>query len=148
VPRLDAQRVSLFRALDERAAAVVRAVDAGLTEEHGIPLAWYDVLTVIREAGGSMRVHALCAALGELPSSLSRRLDRMEDDELIERSDAPTAADRRAVRVASTAEGRAVWRDANITYRRLVQQHFASHLTESDVVALQRVFGKLGSVTA
>ena len=42
-----------------------------------------------------------------------------------------------------TSEGRAVWRDANVTYRRLVQQHFANALTETDIAALQRFLGKV-----
>ena len=43
-----------------------------------------------------------------------------------------------------TADGRAAWRDANITYRRLVQQLFAQRLTDTDIAALQRVWSKLG----
>ncbi len=51
--------------------------------------------------------------------------------------------DRRAVSVQITAAGRYAWRDANITYRRLVQRYFAQHLTDTDLAALQRVWGKL-----
>ena len=105
--------------------------------------AWYDVLTVVRDAGGSIRVRELCRLLDEVPSSLSRRLDRMEDDDLIERRKAPRPDDRRAVDVAMTTEGRYAWRDANITYRRLVQHHFASSLTDTDISALQRLWTKL-----
>ena len=80
---------------------------------------------------------------GTLRSSLSRRLDRMEDAELVTRQHTPQPDDRRAVSVSLTAEGRGVWRDANITYRRVVQEQFAKRLTETDLGALQRVFGKL-----
>jgi DNA-binding MarR family transcriptional regulator len=52
--------------------------------------------------------------------------------------------DRRAVTVSLTREGRNVWRDATTTYRSVVQTHFARHLTESDIAALQRVWAKLG----
>ena len=52
--------------------------------------------------------------------------------------------DKRAVTVSLTREGRAEWRDANITYRRMVQQHFANVLSDTDVAALQRIFSKLG----
>jgi DNA-binding MarR family transcriptional regulator len=80
--------------------------------------------------------------LGDVPSSLSRRLDRMEESGFVTRSNTPVADDRRAVTVALTAGGRAAWRDANITYRRLVQQRFAMRLTDTDVAALQRVITK------
>lgn len=39
--------------------------------------------------------------------------------------------------------GAVEWRDANITYRRMVQQHFANVLSDSDIAALQRIFSKL-----
>lgn len=115
-----------------------------LLDEHNISLAWYDALTAIRTAGGKMRVHQLCQALSEVPSSLSRRLDRLEDDGLVTRRATPEPDDRRAVTVALTREGRSVWRDANITYRRIVQEHFAQHLTETDIAALHRLWAKLG----
>ena len=53
--------------------------------------------------------------------------------------------DKRAVIVTLTRDGRAEWRDANITYRRMVQLHFAKLLTETDIAALQRIFAKLGT---
>lgn len=124
-------------------AHVQRVIDQQLTELHNVPLPWYDVLTVVRDAGGTIRVRELCRLLDEVPSSLSRRLDRMEDDDLIERRKAPRPDDRRAVEVAMTTEGRYAWRDANITYRRLVQHHFASSLTDTDMAALQRLWTKL-----
>jgi hypothetical protein len=42
-----------------------------------------------------------------------------------------------------TREGRALWRDANITFRAVLQRHFAQSLTDTDIVALTRVLGKL-----
>ncbi|MEQ1702094.1 MAG: MarR family transcriptional regulator [Ilumatobacteraceae bacterium] len=143
MPRLDAERIALWRQFCQVAGALQRTIDLQLTEEHELSLAWFDALSAIRAAGGSMRVHELCAELGDVPSSLSRRLDRMEDAELVTRQHTPQPDDRRAVSVSLTAEGRGVWRDANITYRRLVQEHFARRLTETDMGALQRVFGKL-----
>ena len=106
-------------------------------------LAWYDALTAIRSAGGRMRVHELCTALSEIPSSLSRRLDRLEEEGFVWRKSTPMPDDRRAVTISLTREGRNVWRDATITYRNVVQTYFARHLTETDILALQRVWAKL-----
>ncbi|MDO8363519.1 MAG: MarR family transcriptional regulator [Actinomycetota bacterium] len=143
MPRLDAERIALWRQFCQVSAALQRTVDQQLVEEHELPLAWFDALAAIRSAGGAMRVHELCAELGEVPSSLSRRLDRMEEQGLVRRKHTPQPDDRRAVTVTLTADGRAVWREANIVYRRLVQEHFARRLTDTDLGALQRVFGKL-----
>ena len=144
MPRLDAERIGLWRQFCGVSAMLQRRVDQTLIDEHGLPLTWFDALTDIRAAGGSMRVHELCEVLGEVPSSLSRRLDRMEEAGFVRRKHTPQPDDRRAVTVSLTAPGRAEWRDANTTYRRLVQEHFAKRLTDTDIAALQRVFSKLG----
>ena len=143
MPRLDAERIALWRQFCQVSTALQRTLELQLIEEHELSLAWFDALTAIRAAGAAMRVHELCEVLEEVPSSLSRRLDRMEDDGLVRRKRTPQPDDRRAVTVSLTADGRAAWRDANITYRRLVQEHFAKRLTDTDLAALQRVFGKL-----
>jgi DNA-binding MarR family transcriptional regulator len=106
-------------------------------------LAWFEILGALQAAGGSMRVGELCDALHELPSSLSRRLDRLEEQGFVSRTATPMSDDKRAVTVTLTRDGRAEWRDANITYRRLVQQHFASALSDTDIATLQRIFAKL-----
>jgi DNA-binding MarR family transcriptional regulator len=121
--------------------AVRRAIDAVLVDEHDMPLAWFDVLGALRDAGGTLRVGQLCEAVGELPSSFSRRLDRMEDEGLVERGDAD-GSDRRRVHVTITGDGRDAWREAGVVYRRALQQHFASRLTDTDIAALHRIIGK------
>jgi DNA-binding MarR family transcriptional regulator len=142
MPRLDAERIGLWRQYCQLSAALQRKIDQQLADEHYMSLAWFECMTAIRDAGGTMRVHELCEVLGELPSSLSRRLDRLEDEGYVRRKHTPLPDDRRAVSVTLTSPGRAAWRDANITYRRMVQAHFAQHLTETDLLALQRIFSK------
>lgn len=140
MPRLDAERVALFRRLCVTADDLRRRIDAQLMEEHDLPFAWFEVLDVVR--AGPLRVHELLDRVGGVPSSLSRRLDRMEEDGFVVRTTSPTAADRRAVTVTITPFGRALWRDANVTYRRGVQENFARRLTDTDIAALHRVLGK------
>lgn len=144
MPRLDAERIALWREFCTIAAGLQRKIDQALVDDHAIPLAWFDVLTAVRNAGGSMRVHELRDVLDEVPSSLSRRLDRMVDEGYLRRKHTPLPDDRRAVTVSMTNNGRYAWRDANITYRRMVQQHFAQRLTDTDIAALQRVWSKIG----
>jgi DNA-binding MarR family transcriptional regulator len=143
VPRLDAERIALWRRWNIASTELQRKVDAQLMEDHDLPLAWFECLGAIRDAGGTMRVHELSEVLQELPSSLSRRLDRLEEEGMVRRKRTPLPDDRRAVSVSLTKAGREVWRDANITFRRMVQHHFAVHLTETDIAAIQRVLGKL-----
>ena len=140
--RLDGERIALWREYCLNAASIQRRIDQQLVEEHELPLSWYDCLTTLRELGGEVRVHELCNALNEVASSFSRRLDRMEDEGYVRRSATKAADDRRAVTVSLTPEGRALWREATVTYRRLVQQLFAQRLTDTDLLTLQRVFSK------
>jgi len=143
MPRLDAGRLATWRAFGVVAAEGQRKVEAGLVDDYDLPLTWFEVLASLQAAGGSMRVGELCEALHELPSSLSRRLDRLEEQGFVSRTAISVHDDRRAVIVSLTPDGRAEWRDANITYRRMVQQHFARVLSDTDIAALQRIFSKL-----
>lgn len=144
MPRLDAERIGLWRSLDRTVTAVARQIDADLVDEFDLPLAWFEVMSALQRAGGAMRVSKLCSELDEVPSSLSRRLDRMEGEGFVEREATPEPSDRRAVTVTLTRDGRLLWRDASVIYRRGVQKHFAQVVTDSDIVALQRLLSKLG----
>jgi len=144
VPRLDAERIGLWRSLDRTVTAVARQIDADLVDEFDLPLAWFEVMSALQRAGGATRVSRLCSELDEVPSSLSRRLDRMEAEGFVEREATPEPTDKRVVTVTLTREGRSLWRDASVIYRRGVQKHFAQVVTDSDIVALQRLLSKLG----
>lgn len=146
MPRLDAERIGLLRRLSSTTSTINRRIDADLVDEFDLPLAWFEVMASLARHGGAMRVTELCVDLDEIPSSLSRRLDRMEEQGLVEREATPTttsSSDRRAVTVTLTKAGRAFWRDANVVYRRAVQRHFAQVVTDSDITALHRLLGKL-----
>lgn len=143
MPRLDAERIGLLRRLSATTSTINRRIDADLVDEFHLPLAWFEVMASLARHGGAMRVSELCVDLNEIPSSLSRRLDRMEQEGFVEREATPTSSDRRAVTVTLTKAGRAFWRDANVVYRRAVQRHFAQVVTDSDITALHRLLGKL-----
>ncbi len=64
--------------------------------------------------------------LHDLPSSLCRRFDRLEEEGWVKRHRGVDPVDQRAVEVELTRRGRNLWREMNITYRRVVQQHFAN----------------------
>ena len=102
MPRLDAGRVAAWRAFGVVAAEMQRKVEAGLVDDYDLPLSWFEILAALQAAGGAMRVGELCEALHELPSSLSRRLDRLEDEGFVSRAATPMPDDRRAVTVSLT----------------------------------------------
>ena len=126
------------------AAALERRLDAELVAEWQVPLASFDVLGALQRAGGRARPSELAVALRLSPSSLSRRIDRLEEEAWVARVRPPAGVDHRAVVVELTPRGRALWRAMNISYRRHVQQLVSSRLpTDEDVDALRRLLTAL-----
>jgi DNA-binding MarR family transcriptional regulator len=147
VPRLDATRVAAWREMQSIAAELERAIDADLRAEWDLPLGWFDVLAALQRCGGSARPSMLADEMRLVPSSLSRRLDRLAEEGWVVRRGAAAADDQRSVVVELTRRGRVLWREMNVTYRRAVQQHFAVWLAERDVMALRSVLAKVVAET-
>jgi DNA-binding MarR family transcriptional regulator len=139
MPRLDATRVAAWRELQSIAAELERTIDEELTAEWDVPLGWFDVLAALQRLGGSARPSDLAAELRLVRSSLSRRLDRLEEEGWVARKRPTEVEDHRAVVVELTRRGRTLWREMNVTYRRAVQTHVASALGDTDVRDLRRI---------
>jgi DNA-binding MarR family transcriptional regulator len=137
--RLDAGRVAAWRELQSVTAEIERRIDEDLLAEWKVPLGWFDVLGGLQRLGGSARPSDLACELRLVRSSLSRRLDRLEEEGWVHRSRPAGRDDQRAVVVELTRRGRALWREMNVTYRRAVQTHVAAVLSDGDVADLRRV---------
>jgi DNA-binding MarR family transcriptional regulator len=136
VARLDAIRVAAWRELQSVTAALERAIDTDLRAEWDLSLGWFDVLAALQRSGGSARPSELASELRLVRSSLSRRLDRLEEEGWVIRREGGDV-DHRSVTVELTRRGRALWREMNVTYRRAVQRHFALWLDDVDINALR-----------
>jgi DNA-binding MarR family transcriptional regulator len=139
--RLDPERLTAWRTLNRGHAVVRRQLEVALAER-GLPLAWFEALQCLQEAGGRLRAAELAEQLMVHKSSLTRQLDRMEEEGLIRR-DKGTDDDGRSVTVAMTRAGRDIWRRASTRYQSVIQRAFAVHVTDTDLVAVQRVAGKV-----
>ena len=74
-------------------------------------------------------------------SGLTRLLDRMERDGLIERT--LSRVDRRQFDVAISDQGRAVFGRVRPGHLQGIQRYFSEPLTDRDVTVLKRVLAKL-----
>lgn len=143
--RLDARRVEAWRTLQSMSNQVERSIDEALRVDWDISLGWYDVLNALQRAGGTARPQAIADALRLPPSSLSRRMDRLEEEGWIARRRAESD-DRRAIEIELTRTGRRLWREMGITYRRALQANFAAHLDDADIDAIHAMLAVLADV--
>lgn len=145
MPRLDASRVSAWRELQSIAAELERLIDEDVTAEWEVPLGWFDVLAGLQRMGGRARPSDLAVELRLVRSSLSRRLDRLEEEGWVARHHPVNVDDHRAVVVVLTRRGRTLWREMNVTYRRAVQSRVSSRLRDADVADLRRILAAIAS---
>jgi DNA-binding MarR family transcriptional regulator len=149
--RLDATRLGAWRDMRVTVDDIERRVDRDLRDEWDISLPWFDVLASLQRLGGTARPLDVAADLGIPASSISRRLDRLEEEgwiarhrpalESVDRDGEPS--DLRAVDIELTRTGRRLWREMNVSFRRSVQANFAVHLGDDEVAALRSILDLL-----
>jgi DNA-binding MarR family transcriptional regulator len=123
-------------------ARLTQNVEAALSEA-GLPqLAWYDVLWALQRAPGKvLRMGELADAVTISRSGLTRLVDRIEAEGLLERR--ASASDRRAVEVAITPEGSKLLRRMWPVYERVLRNEFEAKLSRRDAESLVRALGKV-----
>ena len=93
-----------WRALIDVSTGVMATLDAELRAEHGLSLGEYEVLVHVSEAPGhSLRMTDLAAELRLSPSGITRRIDGLVRDGLVERRQCPS--NRRGSNAVLTDEG-------------------------------------------
>lgn len=139
----DPDRLEVWRAFRTAHAALDKMLTHALDEEMDLQLPWYEVLDALATRDeGAFRFTDLAERVMVNPSSLSRQLDNLEKRKLIAREKS-VLDDGRATLIVLTPKGHDVWREASFIYYRIVRHSFTNTLTETDVVALNRVFGKV-----
>jgi DNA-binding MarR family transcriptional regulator len=141
--RLDATRIGAWRGLQALVGQIERGIDEELRSDWDIPLGWFDVLASLQRLGGRARPLDVAADLRLPPSSLSRRLDRLQEEGWIARHRDVPGADLRAVEIELTRTGRRLWREMSVSYRRALQAQFAIHLDDDDIADIRRVLDTL-----
>lgn len=139
--RPDPERLALLRSFRRAHAVVERRLEVALAQEHELPLPWFEVLSALADGDGRLRIQELAEQVMVNKSSLSRQLDRLEELGHVRRDRSDD--DGRGVVVVLTPSGRQRLRAALTTYRRVAQQAFCTHITDTDLVALSRVATKV-----
>jgi DNA-binding MarR family transcriptional regulator len=122
-------------------AAIVRELDSELERHHGLPLSSYDVLVQLAHAGGAMRMSELAEAVVLSRSGITRLVERLERQGLVERCRVET--DSRGVTAKITDGGRETIGTCGPTHIRGVRQRFLERLDEDELRALAGAWEKL-----
>jgi len=122
-------------------AAIVRELDAELEREHGLPLSSYDVLVQLAHAGGAMRMSELAEAVVLSRSGITRLVERLERQGLVERCRVET--DSRGVVARITDQGGDTIRTCGPTHIRGIRRRFLERLGEEELRSLAGAWEKL-----
>ncbi|MBJ7331321.1 MAG: winged helix-turn-helix transcriptional regulator [Solirubrobacteraceae bacterium] len=129
-------------------AALVKALDANLEAAHGLPLTHYDVLVqVANNEGARMRMCDLADGILLSRSGLTRLVDRMAKDGLLERC--ACEDDARGSFACLTEAGRARLEEARPTHLAAVRTLFLGAFDDSELAQFaslwERVLPQVGA---
>ena len=133
--RLEPVELRAWRGLLKVHASLVKRLDARLEAEHGMPLISYEVLVRLSDADDcKMRMHDIASSVLLSRSGLTRLVDRLERDGLVER--VSCAHDARGAFAVLTDQGRARLAEARATHLAGVRELFLAHFSEAELEAL------------
>ena len=130
--RLSPLELDAWQALLHAHDQIVRALDAELREEHGISFGDYDVLLrLARASGRRLRMSELARRVMISQSGMTRAVDKLEREGLVERG--RDDDDGRVVHVTLAPSGLELVRRAAQTHLRGIRAHFTDRLTETQL---------------
>jgi DNA-binding MarR family transcriptional regulator len=137
----DTDELAAWRALLATHAELVRVLERELVEHHDLPLAFYDVLVQLNEAGGRLRMAELARRVVLSRGGVTRLIDRMADRGLVARE--ACEDDGRGYNAVLTRPGRNTLRRAWPTHADGIRRHFATALDDGDAAALGAILGRV-----
>jgi DNA-binding MarR family transcriptional regulator len=130
-------RLAPWRAFLLAHARVVRRLDEELRAEHDLTIGEYDALVTIAQAPDRrIRMRHLADEVILSKSGVTRLVDRLVDDGLVERS--ACLSDARGAEAVLTERGLARLRAASSTHLRGIHEHFLAVLGTGELDAVER----------
>jgi DNA-binding MarR family transcriptional regulator len=140
--RLTVQELGVWRSFLRAHASIAGRLERDLIADHGLPLAWYDVLLQLAEAPGHrMRMTDLAERVLLSRSGLTRLVDRLAADGLVERAACPS--DARGTYTVITGGGLRRLREAAPTHLRGIGEYVAGPLSGEELETLRGLLHKL-----
>jgi len=140
-------RLGAWRSFLTAHARLTRLLDEELRVEHGLSLAEYDALLQLAESPGQrLRMNRLADRVMLSRSGVTRLIDRLEADGLVERD--ACASDARGAEAVLTDDGLARLRAAARTHLRGIEAYFVGALAAEDLAVIERSLGRIADVCA
>lgn len=123
-------------------ALAYRKIDTGLLAQKCLSFDDYDVLLTVHEAKeDTLKMSDLAEAVLLSASGMSRRVARLVERGLLHREQCPQ--DGRVFRVRLSHKGRPELEKAWRVYKELIEQSFASHITNLEAEQLGEIFQRI-----
>jgi DNA-binding MarR family transcriptional regulator len=132
---LSPRELAAWRGLLETHSRLIARLDTELEREHGLPLTAYEVLMYLGDAGGMLRMGELADRLLLSRSGITRLVDRLERQGLVERR--RCSDDGRGLNAVLTDAGLAALRAATPGHAALVRRMFFDGLDPDALPALR-----------
>lgn len=140
--RLRGTELGAWRGFLRAHAALAKRLDAELVAAHGLALSSYEVLLVLEDAPeGRLRMSEIADSMLLSRSGVTRLVDRLEKEGLIERVSCPT--DRRGLHAVLTERGRERLLEARPTHLAGVRAGFLAKFSGLELEQLCEVWERL-----
>lgn len=131
-----------WRGLLRAHSCLAKRLDAALEHAHGLPMTSYEVLHHLEEAPRSrMRMCDLAAQAQLSRSGLTRLVDRLQREELLERCSCEH--DARGAYACLTDLGRERLAEARVTHLAVVREHYFAHFGEEELDMLASMLERI-----
>jgi len=139
---LQGDRMTAWRGFIEAHSLVIARLSSELHAEQSLPATWYDVLVQLSEAEGhSLRMHELADRVLLSQSGLTRLVDRLESEGLVQR--VRCSEDGRGLFAQLTESGLETLRRAYPTHLRGVREWFSDLLTDEESAVIARAMTRI-----
>jgi DNA-binding MarR family transcriptional regulator len=137
--------VRAFASLLRAQAVSTRELSAALQAEHGLTINDYEALLVLSSASDQrLKRVDLARRLLLTPSGVTRLLEGLEGEGLVERTTCPT--DMRVAYAQLTERGRETLANASCGHVAAIRTFFEEHLSEDEIEQLGELLGRLPGV--
>ncbi len=134
--------LQMWRAFLQTHSTVVKYLERRMQEQHGLPLAWWDVLLQLADGPeGRLRMGELAESVLLTRSGITRLVDRMIADGLVSRESCP--GDRRGYYAVITQKGKDIIELVGPDHSKDAWEVFLGHINEEEADLMEKIFSRV-----